>query len=33
MQTFVQFLTERDILLPEELSDAIFKRPEWMKET
>jgi len=32
MQSFVQFLTEREFILPEELPDATFKRPEWMKE-
>jgi len=32
MQAFVRFLAERKILLPEELPDATFKRPEWMKE-
>jgi len=31
MQTFVQFLAKREFLLPEELPDATFKRPEWMK--
>jgi hypothetical protein len=32
VQAFIQFMAERGFILPDELPDATFKRPEWMKE-